>query len=175
MRYLGVLLGLLCTLSISGREGEATDSVASPTLSIREVFKQMPSSLLPTLSENNRLDMIDFIDSKLKAEVDNLLGGKSEMTALSDDSISIRVSDALQMSILLLKPAQLTDSISQIICVAQTYGTDSISLSTKFDYYTNKWVQIDATPILSDADKKRINTLDLQTIVNWNSVILKKD
>ena len=175
MRYLGVLLGLLCTLSISGREGETTDSVVSPTLSIREAFKQMPSSILPTLSENNRLDMIDFIDSKLKAEVDNLLGGKSEMTVLSDDSISIKVSDALQMTILLLTPAQPTDSIRQIICVAQTYGTDSISLSTKFDYYTNKWVKVDTTPILLEADKKRIKTLDLQTIVNWNKGILKKD
>ncbi len=175
MRYLGVLLGLLCTLSISGREGETTDSVASPTLSIREVFKQMPSSLLPTLSENNRLDMIDFIDSKLKAEVDNLLGGKSEMTALSGDSISIKVSDALRMTILLLKPVQTTDSISQIICVAQTYGTDSISSSTKFEYYTNKWVKTDGTPFISEADNKRINTLNLQTIVNWNDIILKKD
>ena len=175
MRYLGVLLGLLCTLSISGREGEVTDSVASPTLSIREVFKQMPSSLLPTLSENNRLDMIDFIDSKLKAEVDNLLRGKSEMTALSDDSISINVSDALQMTILLLKPIQPTDSISQIICVVQTYGTDSISSSTKIDYYTNKWVKTDATLFLSEADMKRIKTLNLQTIVNWSDAILKKD
>lgn len=135
----------------------------------------MPFSLLPSLSENNRLDMIDFIDSKLKAEVDNLLGGKSEMTALSDDSISIKVSDALQMSILLLKPAQPTDSVCQIICVGQTYGTDSISLSTKFDYYTNKWAKVDAAPFLSDADKNRIKPLDLQTIVKWNKTILKKD
>ena len=175
MRLLGVFLGLLFTISISGREGETTDSVASPLLSIREVFKQMPTSLLPTLSENNRLDMIDFIDSKLKAEVDNIFGGKSEMTALSDDSISIRVSDALRITILLLKPSQSLDNINQIICMVQTFGTDSLSLSTNVDFYTNKWVKTDHAPLLSEVDKKRIKTLDLQTIVNWSRETLKKD
>ena len=175
MRYLGVLFGLLCTMSISGREGETTDSMASPPLSIRDAFKQMPTSILPTLSENNRLDMIDFLDSKLKAEVDNLLGGKSEMTALSDDSISIRVSEALYMTILLLKPSQPTDSLKQIICVAQTFGSDSLSLSTKIDFYTDKWEKLESTPDLFKADKDRISALDLQTIVNWNKEILKKD
>lgn len=175
MRYLGVLLGLLCTMSISGREGETTDSMASPPLSIRDAFKQMPTSILPTLSENNRLDMIDFLDSKLKAEVDNLLDGKSEMTALSDDSISIRVSEALHMTLLLLKPSLPTDSLKQIICVAQTYGSDSLSLSTKIDFYTDKWEKLESTPDLFKADKDRISALDLQTIVNWNKEILKKD
>ena len=168
-------MGLLCTMSISGREGEATDSVASPTVSIREAFKQMPTSLLPTLSENNRLDMIDFIDSNLKAEVDNLLGGKSEMTALSDDSISIKVSDALQMTVLLLKPLSPIDSIDQVICIAQTFGTDSLSLSTKIEYYSPEWVKLDSTPNFSSADKKRIDALDLQTIANWDAITLKKD
>ena len=176
MRYLGVLLGLLCTISISGREGETTDSVASPTLSVRDVFKNAPATLLPTLSENNRLDMIDFVDSNLRAIVDNLLGGKSEMTALTDDSISLKISNALQMTILLLKPLQQpVDSISQVICVAQTFGTDSTSLSTKIDYYTQNWVKMDVLPEFSVADKKRIEALDLQTIANWDAITLKKD
>lgn len=175
MRYLGVLLGLLCTISISGREGEAADSVASHPLSVRDVFKQMPNSFIPSLSENNRLDMIDFMDSKLKAEVDNLLGGKSEMTALTDDSISIKVSDALHMTIMLLAQQQPKDSIHQVVCVAQTFGTDSMSLSTKVDFYTDRWVKLDSAPELSVADRKRVDALNLQTIVNWAKKTLKKD
>ena len=105
MRYLGVLIAFIFfLLSIQSRAGETIDSLVSPALSIREVFKNMPYSLMPELSENNRLDMIDFIDSSLKAEVENRFGGKSEMLALTDDSISIRISNALRMTILLIEP-----------------------------------------------------------------------
>ena len=174
-RFIGVVLGLLCTIQISGREGETTDSVVSANLSVREVFKQMPKSLMPSLSENNRLDMIDFIDSNLKAEVDNLLGGKSKMTALTDDSISVRISNSLTINVLLLNPMYPSDSLKQVICVAQTFGTDSTSLSTKIEYYTPEWKKLDEKPNFSSLDNKRIEKLNLQTIVNWMNVILKKD
>ena len=49
-----------------------------------QVLKQMPDSLVPYLSENNKLDMIDFLDSKMKAEVHNLLDGKTELITLTE-------------------------------------------------------------------------------------------
>ena len=70
----GILLG-----------GMPVGSAAQQTIS--EVFREMPDSLLPTLSKNNRLDMLDFMASGMKAEVTNRLGGRSEMTALTDDSM----------------------------------------------------------------------------------------
>ena len=57
----------------------ASSSVAQE-LTIRDVFRQMPDSLMPYLSTNNRLDFIDFLDSNMKAEVKNQFDGKSEMT-----------------------------------------------------------------------------------------------
>ena len=80
-----------------------TSQASAQDLMIRDVFKQMPASLLPTLSENNRLDMLDFMDSKMKAEVTNRLGGKSEMTLLTDTTLSIRMSEALKVDMLLLR------------------------------------------------------------------------
>ena len=71
-------------------------------LKLRDVFRQIPDSLMPTLSVNNRLDFIDFMDSNMKAAVRNQLGGMSEMTALTDDSLSVRMSDALRIDMLLL-------------------------------------------------------------------------
>ena len=38
-------------------------------LKMRDVFKQMPDSLLPYLTQNNRLDFIDFMDSNMVAIV----------------------------------------------------------------------------------------------------------
>ena len=40
---------------------------------MREVFQRMPAMMLPYLTENNKLDFIDFIDSGMKAEVRNEL------------------------------------------------------------------------------------------------------
>ena len=53
------LLGLLLLVLQTGRaEG----------LKMHDVFKQMPDTLLATLSENNRLDMLDFMASNMKAD-----------------------------------------------------------------------------------------------------------
>jgi len=41
-------------------------------------FKNMPDSLSPLLTAVNRADCIDFLESKMKAEVTNRFGGKSE-------------------------------------------------------------------------------------------------
>ena len=60
-----------------------------------QVLKQMPDSVVPYLSENNKLDLIDFLDSNMKAEVHNQLEGKTAV-----------------------------DSASQIVCLISTYGTD---------------------------------------------------
>ena len=46
-------------------------------------FKNMPDSICPLLSAVNRADFIDFLESKMKAEVTNSFGGKSEMTELT--------------------------------------------------------------------------------------------
>ena len=61
----------------------------SPAQNVREVFKSMPDSLAPYLTTNNRLDMIDFMDAKMKSVVTNLLEGETEMLALTDDSLSV--------------------------------------------------------------------------------------
>ena len=157
---------LFLILTISGRAEDVR---------MKDVFRLMPDSLLPTLSANNRLDMIDFMDSKMKAEVTNLLGGKSEMTALSDDSLTIRMSDALTVQMLLLKPQEMVDSCSQVVCLLQIFGTDSLSLDTKIEYYTPEWQKLNERPQLSEFDLHRVSALDTKTILNFMDVILKKD
>lgn len=155
---------LLCGMSVNGSAQTITD-----------IFRVMPDSLLPTLSENNRLDMIDFMASGMKAEVTNRLGGSSEMTALTNDSLCLRVSKAQTITFLLLTPLELVDSCRQIVCLIRTYGLNESSFNTTVDYYTPQWEKILKKPILKDVDIKRIKALDLQTILNWEDKILKKD
>ena len=142
---------------------------------ISDLFREMPDSILPVLSENNRLDMIDFMASGMKAEVSNRLGGKSEMTLLADDSLRVKVSDALTVTLLLITPLDSIENGNKIICFIRTYGTDKSMLQSVTSFYTTQWNKIDQKPPLNDADIKRISALNMQTILNWDGKILKKD
>ena len=155
---------LVCIASVS--------SAQEPTL--RDVFRQMPDSLMPTLSGNNRLDFIDFLDSNMKAVVRNQLGGMSEMTILTDDSLSIRVSEALRVDMLLLKLDEPMDTIQQVVVFAESFLTDSVYGETTVKFYTLDWQLITRDIPWNEIQKKRIDSLILQNILKWSEDRLNK-
>lgn len=134
-----------------------------------DYFKAMPDSIVPTLSKTNRLDMIDFMEAKMKAEVTNTLDGTSQMVALTDDSLSLRMSDALIIDMFLVDTEEVIDSISQVICVVRTYQflRDDITEST-VTFYSVRWRQLAQMPPMSVANRLKIETL-------LHSSILKQD
>ena len=166
MRRHWLFTGLLLLASLTVRAGE---------LKIQDVFKQMPNSVLPTLSENNRLDMLDFMASKMKAEVTNRLGGKSEMTVLTDTTLTIRMSEALQVEMLLLKPEDAAGADSQVICLIETFGRDSLSLDSQVSFFTISWEKLNNPPQLSVSDQNTISSKKVQTILKRDDKILKKN
>ena len=104
-----------------------------------ELFKAMPDSLLPYLTTNNRLDMIDFMEANMKAEVTNLLDGKSEMTALTPDSLSIRMNPVLRIDMKVARVAEPVDSSTQIIRVTRTYTLNENQTERIADVYSSVW------------------------------------
>jgi hypothetical protein len=128
------------------------------TLTIRGLFTEMPDSIIPYLSRNNRLDFIDFMDSKMKAEVTNDFGGKSLMTALSDDSLSIRLNEACRLNILLLTVTQPVDSSNQVIALVQTIGREGEGEDTNVEFYSVRWRQLQNKPILTADGEERIKS-----------------
>ena len=147
-------------------------SAQEPTL--RDVFRQIPDSLMPSLSVNSRLDFIDFMDANMKAAVRNQLGGMSEMTALTDDSLSIRMSDALRIDMLLLTLDEPVDTIRQVVALAETFLTDSVYGETNVKLYTPDWQLITKDIPWNDIQKKRIGSLILQNILKWEEDRLNK-
>ena len=107
--------------------------------SISDLFKAMPDSLLPYLTTNNRLDMLDFMEVKMKAEVTNLLEGKSEMTALTSDSLSIRMSDVLRIDMKVVSVPEPVDSSTQVIRVVRTYQLNDKQSERVIDVYSTSW------------------------------------
>ena len=79
-------------------------------------FVSMPDTILPLLTEINRADCIDFLESNMRAQVTNRLDGKSEMTKLTDDYIAMNLSSQSRWQMKLLA---LNDS-TQIICTVTT-------------------------------------------------------
>ena len=104
-----------------------------------ELFKAMPDSLLPYLTTNNRLDMLDFMEAKMKAEVTNLLDGKSEMTALTHDSLSIRMNGVLRIDMKVVRVAEPIDSSTQVIRVVRTYTLNENQTERIADVYSSVW------------------------------------
>ena len=161
-RYLGYLLLLFASVCSAQEQ------------TLRDVFRQTPDSLMPSLSVNNRLDFIDFMDSNMKAVVRNQLGGTSEMTALTDNSLSIRMSDALRIDILLLTLDEPVDTIKQVVVLAESFMSDSVYQDTSLKFYTSDWQLITKDIPWNDVQKKRIESLNLQNILKWNNDRLNK-
>ena len=143
-------------------------------LTIRDVFKSMPDSLMPYLSNNNRLDFIDFMDSNMRAVVRNSFGGMSEMTILADDSLSVRMSDALRIDIMLLTLDEPIDTIRQVVVFAESFLTDSVYGETVVKFYTPDWQRITRDIPWNDIQRKRIESLNMQNILKWDNDRLNK-
>ena len=146
---------------------------SAQNLKMRDVFKQMPDSLMPYLTPNNRLDFIDFIDSDMKAEVTNMTGGVSEMTALTDDSLSIRMSDGLRVDMLLMNLDEPVDSIHQVVIFVETFMVDSLYGDSVCKTYTTDWQLVTRVLSFNKAQEKRLEQLHLQNILNWQEDKLK--
>ena len=128
------LLLLLCA---------ATTLQAQAPLKSRDVFRQMPDSILPYLTENNRLDMIDFMDSHMKARVQNQLDGYSEMLSLTDDSLTVQMSSVLRLTLRMMTSATDIDGSRQLICLERMVGKQSDKILTKRTFYSILWRQLE--------------------------------
>lgn len=110
---------------------------------IRTVFKEMPDSVLPLLSQVNRLDMLDFLDGGMRAAVRNRLDGISELVSIDKDMVSIRYTDKSDVSIRLF---YYKDSIP-LICVVHT--VESVVRDSRVLFYDSHWKPVDGARLLS--------------------------
>ena len=116
---------------------------------IADVFKNMPDSLMPYLSANSRLDMIDFMEAGMRAEVTNLLQGDSEMTLLTADSLSIRMSEVLTIDLQLAGVAEPVDSSMFVVRMVRTYTINEHQTESIVDIYSTVWRHLSSERIVS--------------------------
>lgn len=121
--YTFISVALLGTASLFGQT--AKDS-----------FKAMPDSLTPLLSDVNKADFIDFLESKMKAEVTNRLGQKSEMTELTPDYIRMQMTSR---SFWQMKMLDVNDS-TRVVCTVSTVNGPVPDSDIRF--YTPGWKEL---------------------------------
>ncbi|MCI7070221.1 MAG: DUF3256 family protein [Bacteroides pyogenes] len=108
----------------------------------KTLFVNMPDSLLPLLTSVNRADCIDFLESKMKAEVDNRFGGKSEMTELGKDYICMQLSAQTSWQ---MKVLPVNDSV-RVICTVSTACAPACDSTVRF--YTSDWKSLPASSFI---------------------------
>jgi hypothetical protein len=134
---------------------------------ISNLFREMPDSILPTLTRNNRLDMIDFMDARMQAEITNKLDGKSEMKTLTSDSLLLRMSASTDVTLLLLDVVEPVDSSLQVVCMVRTYRLASgQGEEHAFSYYSSSWRKLTEQPQLSERSLARVRSYPPSTILN---------
>mgnify|MGYP006050340457 FL=1 len=128
--------------------------VSAKSADIKNLFVEMPDSIMPLLVKNNRLDMLDYMDIGMSAKVKNKLGGESEMTLLKDDMISISMTDVAEYDIKLFYGKDSLVTIAVIETVKGGYSDSNIS------FYNTKWEKLNTTnlikmPVLEDFINKK--------------------
>lgn len=131
----------------------------------KQYFVSMPDTILPLLTEINRADCIDFLESNMRAIVTNRLDGKSEMTTLTDNYIEIKLSEQSSWQ---MKVLALNDS-TQVLCTVFTACAPACDSHIKF--YTTQWESlsladyIQTIPTLSDyLPQLNESDYDIQTL-----------
>ena len=124
-------------------------SITTQAREIRSVWKSMPDSLVLAIDKVRRLEMLDLVDYKVKAEVDNRLGSHSVMDTITSNYLHIMLSKASELSMRLLPTAEG----DTLVCMVYTYKAPKPE--SKISFYSLDWQQLDASkylPFASIAD-----------------------
>ena len=137
-RYVITLSFIICQLLFTSARAQT----------MADAFRQMPDSLLPSLTRNNRLDLVDFCEAKMLSVVTNRFDEEVEMTALTPDSLSLRMNPALRIDMKLYNTTETYDSCRQVVCVMHTYQLQNdMGRETVASFYTLKWRLLMVPPV----------------------------
>ncbi len=106
------------------------------------LFRQMPDSLMPYLSQGNRLDLIDFVESGMESKVTNSFDENVRLTRLTPDYLMLELSpsSSLEMKLLPCEGDAFGDTVRSVICVVTTVGAETKESTVSF--YTLGWKQL---------------------------------
>lgn len=113
-------------------------------------FQNAPASVFPMLDRNARLDMIDYFNSGSSTPTRNQLNGKSRITAMDSDAVTIELTDASVYQVVLLPRKAKSDTLFALIRTVKLPAHDS-----DLRLYNSNWEPVDQSkmftaPVLAD-------------------------
>ena len=124
-------------------------------LTVRDIFAAAPDSIFPLMTQNNRLDCLDFKENNMQARVRNLLDTYTEMTDLTPFYLRIQMTERSTAQLRLLSASD------SIFCLINTYWGPHPDSHIKFTQMSLR----DLTLISIDASsgEETLLTYTLQT------------
>lgn len=116
--------------------------VTAQAQEIRNVWKTMPDSIVSAVDKVRRLEMLDLVDYKVKAEVNNRLGTHSLMDTITANYLHVMVTKSSELSMRLLS----TDTGDTLVCMVYTYKAPKPE--SRISFYNLNWQQLDASKYL---------------------------
>lgn len=151
MRLLSLILAMAALLPCSAR-------------SVADFFVVAPNEAVPLLTDGARADMLAYYRSGLSTSTNNVLDGKSRITALDSLSMTAQLSGASELQVAVL-PNRGDTVIAFIETVASPVKDSSLRLYRAADWQPLPEV---ALPSIDDfiprAKKKEVATTELPTI-----------
>ncbi|MFI3240233.1 MAG: DUF3256 family protein [Bacteroidales bacterium] len=139
-------------------------SLATYAKDIHDFFVSEPNQIFNHLTTGTRLDMIDYYNSGAIVELENQIYGTSKLTKLTDNYISVKLSENLLTEVKML-PISKKDTI---LVVSQTIYAPTPD--SKISIYDTQWQELELakyfkTPTLADfIDAPRKGELSLEMI-----------
>lgn len=112
-------------------------SVTLQAQTAKDAFLAMPDSLLPYLTKNNKLDMPDFLASKMPARVKNKLDQTTEMKQLTPDYLFLQTGENSSFQLKVL-PLPASSSIGKNL-IAVIYTVNGPASDSRISFYTSDW------------------------------------
>lgn len=115
---------------------------------MRDLWIQMPDSVVAYLDVNSRTEMADFYEMKVKTGSKNLLEGKSAIDSLTSDYIHVTLNSSTTLQI-----KKLQTESSFVICLIKTFTAPEPESEVSF--FSSSWKPLKETfglPVTNDAN-----------------------
>ena len=137
---------------------------------VSSFFIIMPDELLPQIETNRRKDMIDLFQHSQKGGITNSLGGTSDVTALSDNYISVGLSSSSTMQIKLLPLKGKEETVIAVVNTVCAPACDS-----RIDFYDTNWKPLDRKDFIIFPDNRDFLSDDEKSNENANEMVQRVD
>jgi len=107
-------------------------SLTMSAQSAADLFTSAPQKIFPLLDRNTRLDMVDYFKNGMATPSQNQLDGRSAITEMTPESITVKMTDSSAIQLVELKGTK-----GRIIALISTVATTGLDSDIRF--YDTDW------------------------------------